>query len=63
MPVSPAVAAASDVDLAVRGLPEQNGVRAIRVVADLFPCATDLVFLEEASPGLAERILTTGRPL
>ncbi|MFP4037496.1 MAG: nucleotidyltransferase family protein [Desulfobacteraceae bacterium] len=47
----------SDVDLAVRGLADQDFLRAVAAVTSLDPEITiDLVAIEEASPSLRQRI-------
>jgi len=52
----------SDIDLAVEGLPRSLYFRALRDAGKLLPegVELDLVFLEEAWPGLAERVRTEG---
>ena len=53
----------SDVDLLVEGLPAARATEAERRVAALVDAAFDLVLLEEAAPGLVERVLAEGVPL
>jgi predicted nucleotidyltransferase len=52
----------SDIDLAVEGLPRSLYFRALRDASKLLPegVELDLVLLEGAWPGLAERVRTEG---
>jgi predicted nucleotidyltransferase len=53
----------SDVDLAVEGLPAAGLMRTLLDVEDLMEAEVDLVRLEEAGPGLRERILAEGQEI
>jgi predicted nucleotidyltransferase len=53
----------SDVDLAVLGLPPGAYFSAVADLMAALGCTVDLVRLEEAPAGLAERIDAEGRPL
>lgn len=53
----------SDLDLLVEGLSAEVGEHASRAVENLVPYAVDLVLIEEAPRGLAERIYSEGRLL
>ncbi len=53
----------SDVDLAVRGLPDEVYFRTLSHLVALFDAEVDLVQLEGASPSLRAHIETEGRPL
>jgi predicted nucleotidyltransferase len=55
-----AVHEASDVDLAVQGLPPQAYFRAMSELAALFDGPVDLVELERAQPSLRARIAAEG---
>jgi predicted nucleotidyltransferase len=55
--------AASDVDLAVRGIPAARYFEALARVSDLLGCDVDLVELESARPSLARCIEDTGEVL
>lgn len=54
---------ASDLDLAVRGLPAARYFDALGALMRALPCDVDLVRLEEAPASLRERIQAEGRPL
>jgi predicted nucleotidyltransferase len=53
--------AASDVDLAVEGLPAVDYFAVLGDVMAVFGCSVDLVRLETASESLRDRILTEGQ--
>ncbi len=54
---------ASDVDLAVEGLPADRLLDAAATMMRLFPCDVDLVRLEEAPPSLRDRVRVEGEVL
>ena len=54
---------ASDVDLAVEGLPPERFFAALAEVMKLAACPVDLVRLEEAPASLTERIAAEGKSL
>jgi predicted nucleotidyltransferase len=54
---------ASDIDLAVIGLPADRYLDALTELSRLAPCGVDLVRVEEAPASLVERIQREGIPL
>jgi predicted nucleotidyltransferase len=54
---------ASDVDLAVAGLPSEAYFTALGELMALFCAPVDLVRIEDACPSLVDRIAAEGRPL
>jgi uncharacterized protein len=53
----------SDVDLAVTGIATTDHMAALAELMTLFAGPVDLVRMEEAAPGLQERVLTEGQEL